>query len=847
MNTSTRNAPANPAFWSRKPEDLYQSLGSSANGLSSAEAQRRLNKYGPNSLASNEKTQLLTLFFKQFASPIIIILMGADILSFYLGDPTDAIIILIIVLISGLLGFFQEKGAYNVVAKLRQLIKSNTEVIRDGKQQTIPSDQVVPGDVVVLDAGDKIPADGLIVESNNLFVGESALTGESYPVEKIVGIVAANSGISARTNSLFAGTSVFSGMAKALVVHTAKDSEFGKISQSLKTRPVENEFAAGIKKFGYLLAEITGVLLILIFVTNILLHKPILDSFLFALALAVGLTPQLLPAIISINLARGTRKMAAKKVIVKRLESIENFGSMNVFCSDKTGTLTEGIISLHDCVDYEGKTNDTVKKYAYLNAMLETGFTNPIDESLKALKGICDTNAFPKTGEVPYDFLRKRLSIAVMENGQQTLITKGALDNVMEVCSLVSDGTGKTLPISGLKYNIDKLYQDYSGQGLRTLGIAIKTIPAGQKITAADESGMTLLGILTFEDMLKEGIGDAIKQLNGLGISLKIITGDNHLIAANIGAKLGLDPKAMIAGPDMQHMTMESLVQRVNSTVIFAEIEPNQKERILVACKQAGNVVGYMGDGINDASALHAADVGISVNDGVDVAKDAADIVLMEKDLLVLVDGVREGRTTFANTLKYIFMATSANFGNMFSMAGASLFLPYLPLLPKQILLTNLLTDLPETTISTDNVDADWIEKPHRWNLGFIKKFMVVFGIISSVFDYLTFFVLLKILHAGMAEFRTGWFLESVISACCIVLIVRTIHSVFKSRPGRILLAANIFIMCVTIYLPYSPLASLFNFTPLPWTFFAAMIVMVVLYAITAEIAKRIFYSRVRL
>ena len=848
MKPSTpNNTPANSAFWSQKPEDLYQSLGSSANGLSNAEAQKRLKIYGPNSLASNEKTQLFTLLLKQFASPIIIILMGADILSFYLGDPTDAIIILVIVLISGLLGFFQEKGAYNVVAKLRQLIKSNTEVIRDGKQQTIPSDQLVPGDVIVLGAGDRIPGDGLILESNNLFVGESALTGESFPVEKSVGIIAADSGISARTNSLFMGTNVFSGMAKALVVHTAKDSEFGKISQSLKTRPVENEFAAGIRKFGYLLAEITGVLVILIFATNILLHKPILDSFLFALALAVGLTPQLLPAIISINLARGTRKMAEKKVIVKRLESIENFGSMNVFCSDKTGTLTEGTISLHDCVDYTGKTNDTVKKYAYLNSMLETGFTNPIDESLKSLKGICNVDNFPKTDEIPYDFIRKRLSITISENGQQTLITKGALNKVTEVCTSVLDKDGNTLPINTLNDNIDKLYQDYSSQGLRTLGIAIKTIPAGQKITAADESGMTLLGILTFEDMLKEGIGDAIKQLNGLGISLKIITGDNHLIAANIGAKLGLDPAAMITGPDMLHMTMEALVQKVNSTVIFAEIEPNQKERILVACKAAGNVVGYMGDGINDASALHAADVGISVNDGVDVAKDAADIVLMEKDLLVLVDGVREGRTTFANTLKYIFMATSANFGNMFSMAGASLFLTYLPLLPTQILLTNLLTDLPETTISTDNVDDDWINKPRRWNISFIKKFMVVFGIISSVFDYLTFFVLLKLLHAGMAEFRTGWFLESVISASCVVLIVRTIHSVFKSRPGKILLAANIFIMSLTIYLPYSPLAKLFNFTPLPWLFILAMFVMVALYAITAEMAKRIFYKHVSL
>jgi len=839
--------PSTLNFWSLAPDALLKSLDSSNQGLSSGEAIKRLKENGPNSLASKGKTMMITLLFKQFVSPIILLLIGADILSYVLGDKADAVIILMIVLISGLLGFFQERGAYNAVQKLKQLITSTVNVIRDGKQQAVPSENIVPGDIIVLDAGDRIPADCLIIESTSLFVGESSLTGESYPVEKIAGTVAADAVISQRTNSLFMGTNVFSGMAKAVVVHTAKDSEFGKISKSLNIRPAENEFAAGIRKFGYLLAEITGILLILIFLANILLKKDILDSFLFAVALAVGLTPQLLPAIISINLARGTRKMAEKKVIVKRLESIENFGSMNVFCSDKTGTLTEGTISLHGCVDYNGNPSDKVSKYAYLNAILETGFSNPIDDSLKAMKPPVDASSFPKTAEIPYDFLRKRLSIAVTENGAQCLITKGALNKVIEVCTTATDGEGKPVQISDVKAKLDNQFQEYSSQGLRTLGIAIKTIPAGQKITTADEAGMTLVGILTFEDMLKEGIVDTIKELNGLGIQLKVITGDNRLIAANIGAKLGLDPKAMITGPDLININDTALVTRVNKTVIFAEIEPNQKERILLACKKAGNVVGYMGDGINDAAALHAADVGISVNDGVDVAKDAADIVLMEKDLRVLVDGVKEGRTTFANTLKYIFMATSANFGNMFSMAGASLFLTYLPLLPKQILLTNLLTDLPETTIATDSVDDDWITQPRRWNLGFIKKFMVVFGLISSVFDYLTFFVLLRLLNAGMVEFRTGWFLESVISASSVVLIIRTRNSVFKSKPSKYLLWSTIAIMLVTIYLPYSPLAEMFGFKPLPALFFGAMLFMVLLYAITAEIAKKIFYKNVKM
>jgi P-type Mg2+ transporter len=848
--------PGLTSYWSQKAEDLIQKLNSSASGLSQQEARARLKKYGPNTLSSREKTQIFTLLIRQFATPIILILIGADILSFFLGDATDAAIILVVILVSGLLGFFQEKGAYEAVSKLKQLIKTNINVLRDGKEQQVPSDEIVPGDVIVLDAGDKIPGDCLILESNTLFVGEAALTGESYPVEKMPGIVDAGASISGRTNSLFMGTSVYSGMAKALVVYTAKDTEFGKISQSLNIRPAENEFAAGIRKFGYLLVEITGILVLLIFLFHILFnyhsgvdefHKFILDTFLFALALAVGLTPQLLPAIISINLARGTRKMAGKKVIVKRLESIENFGSMNVFCSDKTGTLTEGIISLHGCVDYNGTKNDRVSKYAYLNSMFETGFTNPIDKSIKVLNGIADISKFEKTAEMPYDFVRKRLSIAVNEGGQQCLITKGALNKITEICTNATDGEGQVVSIESVKDKIDKLYQDSSSQGLRTLGIAIKNIPAGQRITAGDETGMTFLGILTFEDNLKEGIEDTIKQLHDLGVKLKIITGDNHLIAANIGLKLGLDPRFMITGTEMQGMQDAALIHKVSDTVIFAEIEPNQKERILIACKKAGNVVGYMGDGINDATALHAADVGISVNDGVDVAKDAADIVLMEKDLRVLIDGIVEGRTTFANTLKYIFMATSANFGNMFSMAGASFFLSYLPLLPKQILLTNLLTDLPEMTIASDSVDDDWIKQPRRWNLGFIKRFMVVFGLISSIFDYLTFFVLLVVLHAGMDEFRTGWFLESVISASFIVLIVRTRKSFYKSRPSKYLLFATLFMIGITVYLPYSPLSGLFGFKPLPAVFFIAMIIMVILYGITAEIAKKIFYKRVKL
>ena len=824
-----------------------QQLGVSANGLSQAEAQSRLKTYGPNSLTSEKQKTILKLLLAQFTSPVVVILICADILSLFLGDPTDAIIIFVVVLASGLLGFFQEKGAMDAVGKLKSLIKSNSEVIRDGKTDSIPSDCIVPGDIVILGAGNLIPGDGLLIESDNLYVGEAALTGESFPVEKNVGVIPAEATISQRTNCLFMGTNVHSGQCKLLIVNTAKNTEFGKISQRLNVTPAANEFAVGIKRFGYLLAEITGILVIVIFAINIYFHKPPLDSFLFALALAVGLTPQLLPAIISVNLAKGTRRMAAVKVIVKKLESIENFGSMNVLCSDKTGTLTEGVINLNECVDNKGVPNVALKKYAYLNAAFETGFSNPIDDSLRTLTGIADITKYKKTDEIPYDFIRKRLSITIEENGGQTLISKGALNKVMEVCTQADNGEGQVVPIASMQDKILDLYNTYSGQGLRTLGLAVKTIPLGQKITNADEAGMTFLGILTFEDILKEGIGDAIKELNSLGVRLKVISGDNHLIAAHVGGKLGLRNDNIITGPMLVNMREEALVAQINQVDIFAEIEPNQKERIIIACKKAGNVTGYMGDGINDAVALHAADVGISVNDGVDVAKEAADIVLMEKDLHVLTNGVREGRVTFANTLKYIFMATSANFGNMFSMAGASLFLPFLPLLPKQILFMNLLTDLPEMTIATDSVDDDWISQPRRWNLNFIKKFMVVFGLISSIFDYLTFGVLLTLLHSNEAQFQTGWFLESVISASFVVLIVRTRNSVFKSRPSPYLLGATLLTMLVTIYLPYSPFAHLFGFEPFSLVFFGAMIGMVILYGITAEIAKKIFYKYVKM
>ena len=539
------------------------------------------------------------------------------------------------------------------------------------------------------------------------------------------------------------------------------------------------------------------------------------------------------------------KKMAKKKVIVKRLASIENFGSMNVICSDKTGTLTEGIVKVESTLDVNGAASDKVFLFAYINASFESGFTNPIDEAIRTFRKI-DISGFIKKDEIPYDFLRKRLSISVINNDKHLMITKGALDNIIEVCKSAETSEGTVVDISTVRDGLQKHFEEFSNNGFRTLGIAYKNIPVDSLIKKNDEADMTFLGFITLFDPPKSNIAETITSLKNLGVSLKVITGDNHLVAANISQKMGLTNLKIITGTDVNQMSDSALLQHVRDVDVYAEIEPNQKERIIIALRKAGNVVGYMGDGINDASALHAADVGISVDTAADVAKDAADIVLLEKDLGVLIEGVKEGRTTFANTLKYVFMATSANFGNMFSMAGVSLFIPFLPLLPKQILLTNLLTDFPEMTIATDNVDNEMVEHPRRWDIKAIRKFMITFGLVSSVFDYLTFGLLLLILNVNEAQFRTGWFLESVVSASFIVLVIRSRKPFFKSKPGKYLLIATISVIIITLILPFTPVGTVFGFSPLNLTTYLLLLLIVVIYIFTAEIAKTIFYKKVK-
>ncbi|MGB8993383.1 MAG: magnesium-translocating P-type ATPase [Desulfobaccales bacterium] len=832
-------------FWSLPAPEVLEQLETTPQGLSEDEAKARLGLYGANLLKPKGHAGTLTLLLSQFKSPIILILLFATGLSFYLRDHADALIILSIVLVSGLLGFWQERGAVNAVAKLLAMVQIKAAVRRNGEVREIPVEEIVPGDVVLLKAGDVIPGDCLILESKDLFVDEAALTGETFPVEKDAGVLAPDLPLSRRTNTLFMGTHVVSGTATALVVLTGRGTEFGQVSAQLALKSPETEFERGVGRFGYFLMEVTLMLVISVFAINVYFHRPVLESFLFSLALAVGLTPQLLPAIISINLALGAERMVQDRVIVKRLASIENFGSMNVLCADKTGTLTAGVVQLHSAQGLEGQESEKVLFYAYLNALYETGFTNPIDQAIR--HHCCpDTSGYRKLDEVPYDFLRKRLSILVAKGDEHLMITKGALSNVLAACSQAETRQGQVVELDPVREEIQNNFAAFSAQGLRTLGIAYRAMGQATTITKDHETGMTFLGFLLVYDPPKEGIGETIQKMNRLGVSLKIITGDNALVAASVGRQVGIVRSRVLTGPEIRLMSEEALLHKVKETQVFAEVEPNQKERIILALRKGGHVVGFMGDGINDASALHAADVSISVDSAVDVAKEAADIVLLEKDLGVLIKGVQAGRTTFANTLKYVFMATSANFGNMFSMAGASLFLSFLPLLPKQILLTNLLTDLPEMTIATDSVDAELVEKPRRWDIKFIRKFMITFGIISSVFDYLTFGALIWILHASEAQFRTGWFQESVISAAVIVLVIRSRRPFFQSLPGRYLLVATILVVAATLLFPYTPLAVFFNFQPLAPEFLLMIGLILLLYITFAEVAKRFFYRRVR-
>ena len=830
------------SFWNLSASEIFTATKSSENGLTQEEAARRLAAIPGKKEMSPLKKDVL-LFLGQFKSPLVLLLVAAVILSAFLGEKTDVIIISFVLLATGIMSFLQERHAGKAVEKLKSIIKTKVKVWRDGKENEVFADEIVPGDILIFSAGDIIPADCLLIEEHDIHANEATLTGETFPAEKEVGPVPADAGLSKRKNVLFEGTSIVSGTGKAIAVLTGSDTVFGKISSSL-TRPVEETtFERGIRRFGFLLMQITIVLAVIILVVNIYFGKPLIESLLFGLALAVGMAPELLPAIMTIAMSSGAKRMAKEKVIVKKLSSIQNLGQINLFCSDKTGTLTEGVLEISSIVGMDGKESSIAKQLIFLNAIFETGFSNPLDDALRKMKDI-SAEGYTKTDEIPYDFIRKRLSVCVQKENKFQLISKGAVDNIVSVCDkgLLEDNT--VVPINECKSRIDGLYKQFSSQGFRTIGVCYKEIESDRPVSKDDEKEMIFAGFALLYDPPKEGVIEVIDTLKKNGVELKVITGDNKLVAAYTAEKIGLKNVSVITGADISKMSSEAIVMNVQRANVFAEIEPQQKENIVKALRKAGNSVAYMGDGINDVAAINAADVGISVDDAVDVAKEAADVVLLEKNLAVLNAGVVEGRRTFLNTLKYIYTNTSATFGNMFSMAGASVILPFLPMLPQQILMTNFLTDFPYMAVAGDNVDEDELAIPQKWNIKQLKNFMIVFGLHSSVFDYITFFALYKLFKANEVMFHTGWFVESICTELLILFVVRTRKSLIKSKPGRLLIWLSILAFLITAALPFTPFAMQLGFSVPPFQLVGIVAGILLLYVITADVIKIIFFKK---
>ena len=827
-------------------DTLVAQLGFHEDGLSAREAGVRLKRDGPNALEAAKSATAAWLFVNQFKSPLVLILILASIISMLASEWIDAGVVLAIVFGSTVLGFVQEYIAGNAIERLRSKVTIHSSVLRRGHAQTVASSKMVQGDVALLSAGSLIPADCVVLESKDFFVNQAVLTGETFPVEKRPGSVADNSSLAERNNCVFMGTSVSSGTARVVVVRTGKATVFGQIAGKLALRPSMTEFERGIQRFGYLLTRVMLVMVVVVLAINIFLAKPPIESLLFALALAVGLTPEMLPAIVSITLSHGAKRMASLGVIVRRLASIENLGSMDVLCTDKTGTLTAGVVELDGAVDCAGQPSATVLRLAGLNAQFQSGLANPLDGAVLAAakKAGADLATALKIDEIPYDFVRKCLSVVAADAaGVRTLITKGALDKILALCT--SAGTDAAPFDAALRASVEARFEEWSGQGYRVLEVASRVVDARTgPYTRADEQGLNFDGFLLFMDPPKADVRQTLTDLAERGVQLKIITGDNRKVARHVAEAVGLPVGSVITGRELNDMGDDALMHAAGQATVFAEVDPNQKERIILALQKTGHVVGYMGDGINDALALHAADVGISVDTAVDVAKDAADFVLLHKDLGILRQGIDEGRTTFANTLKYILTTISANFGNMFSMAVASIFLPFLPLLASQILLNNFLSDIPATAIAGDRVDPEWVARPRRWDTVFIRDYMVLFGLISSVFDLLTFGALLWIFQAAPEEFRTGWFLESLLTELVIALVVRTRRPFYRSRPGNLLLITTGLVIAIALALPYLPFSSIFGFVPLPAPLLLGMIGLTLAYVFAVEVAKKSFYAR---
>ncbi len=840
--------PPDAGYWSQHATALAAGLGSGADGITTAHATTQRAAFGLNSVEDAPRLSALRLLLRQFESPLVLTLAFAAAVSLALRQWVDAGIILAIVLGSSLLSFFQEYRASAAVEELKKRLALTVRALRDGVEQVLSVTQLVPGDVIVLSAGNLIPADGVLLEAQDFLVSEASMTGESFPVEKRPGIVRAEATLSERTNTVFMGASVRSGTAKVLVVRTGRRTEFGAIAGRLRARQPETDFARGVRQFGYLLIRVMVVIVLFVLTVNLLLDRPVIESLLFAVALAVGLSPELLPAIISVTLSTGARAMSTRGVIVRRLDAIENLGSMNILCTDKTGTLTEGAIVLSAVIDAASRPSAEVRRLAYVNAAMETGIENPLDAAIVAAgaaEGLT-TNGLIKIDEIPYDFVRRRLTIVVADGGdthEHLIVTKGAVANVLASCTAF-DHDGEEVPLdAAARAELDAVFRAKGDDGFRLLALATRRVAAQPDYDRNDEREMVFRGFLVFLDPPKPEARETIANLARLGIAIKVISGDNRHVTAQMAKAVGLDAASMLTGDDLTRMKDEALWHLAPRTDLFVEIDPQQKERIVRALQRTGNSVGYLGDGINDAPALHAADVGISVAEAVDVARESADIILLSRDLDVLRRGVEDGRRTFANTLKYISITTSANFGNMISMAVATPLLPFLPLAAKQILLNNFLSDVPSLAISSDTVDAERVSAPQRWNVTDIQRFMIVFGLISSVFDLLTFGVLLYVFDAGQAVFQTSWFLISLLTELAVVLVLRTRKPALRSRPSRLLLWLTLAAAVLTLAIPFLGAASaLFGFVPLSLTELAAVGAIVGGYVVATEMGKAWFF-----
>lgn len=818
-------------------ESVLKLLGTTPQGLTSAQARERFAKGGANTLGQHN-VYAVGVLWRQLKNPLLILLVATALTSLSLGEHVGAYVILGIIALSVGLGFVNEYRSERAMADLHKKVRHHIVAIRDGRSISVDISTLVPGDIVLLSIGDVVPADIRLCDADAFTCDEAALTGESMPSEKNALPVRSPEGLSAMTCCAFMGATVKSGTAKGVVVSTGTATQFGKIAAHLAEHPPVTAFLQGLSQFSRMLVVVTGILTICIFTVNVALHHPLVEALLFSLAIAVGLTPQLLPAIVTLSMAAGAERLARKAVIVKRLASIEDFGNIDVLFTDKTGTLTEGRIVFSSSLDVVGMPSDEPLKLALLCSDVtldENGEPAgmPLDCALwqHSHDANISIDGYARIAEVSWDYDRKLMSVVVRGNGAPPfLITKGAPEELLARCTSVGKETVALL-------------EGFFSTGGRVIAVATRDGYTAASVTPAEERGLTLRGLIVFTDPIKSDAAESIARLRLLGIEIRIITGDNAKVAAKVCNDLGLEVKGSLSGAELDALTDAELRERLSSTTIFARVTPEQKSRIIRLQRARGSDVGFLGDGVNDAVALHYADVGISVDSAADVAKDAADIILLQKDLGVLAEGVMEGRRIFSNTIKYVLMGTSSNFGNMFSAAGASLFLAFLPMTAPQILLNNLLYDASEMTIPTDNVDDEMLTRPSHWNIAFIRNFMLLFGPISSIFDYLTFAVMLFVFRAGASLFQSAWFVESLLTQLLIIFVIRTRRiPFFRSRPSTPLAVTTVCCVAIGAVLPYTPLARLLGFVPLPAAFFGALVAMIVAYLILVEIAKGFFF-----